>query len=195
MIVAVKCDILTWALDKLGQSRWGIKCDDSSCDIANQYINSLNCEDIIAFRPQGVTDCNNLTVIYNCNFNVLKSTMGVDQNIVTLTFQTGDIVGGVAPFTYEWEFNETHFIASSPINESTLVLTLRPGKQFNTLESKIVMKITDAEGCHDERICYIRNGILLCYHNYISCANPQNLSLTNMVVTCGAPSGLLLSTL
>ena len=66
MTVAVKCNISGLVLYESGRMFYGLKCQDKSLDIAENYLEYLRCPDIVIESCK--TDCDNPPVIFNCNF-------------------------------------------------------------------------------------------------------------------------------
>lgn len=189
MTVAAKCNITGLVLEELSRLFYGFKCKDNSYAIIENYIESLNCEGInleVCFP----SDCKNELVIFNCTFNVVGITSSINGNVVTFSVVT---VGGTTPFTYAWTFEVDDFTLSGAINQSTLVLTLKPGKSFPDLVSQVSVAITDANGCTDIKSCWLDDLAMKCSVNFVPCVNPSNLTLSNPVTYCVAPSSLVVT--
>jgi len=186
--VGVRCNIVDLALARQKAFKWGFG-NTHTIDILENYKQYLNCDDAPP-DPCFTEDCNQEAIIFNCNVNILKASLDTVEDVLTFTFEVGDIVGGKAPFTYLWEYDTTHFFVQGPVNQEQLVLILKPGFDLDILVSELSLTITDADGCRDTKHMWIVNGELI-YWNYVACPNPHSLVVTNKFTYCPAPSNLI----
>jgi len=189
LTVGASCEITGFVLNRLKSLKWGMS-KTYSIDILENYQASLGCEDVLPHPCDTDEDCPDQVIIFNCGINILKASLAIDEDELTFSFEVGDIVGGLSPFEYEWEYDVTHFNASSPTNQQELVLQLKPGKILETLVSKITMHVTDANGCQDTKVAWLKDGELI-WWNYEGCPNPANLVVTPKFTSCPAPSNLI----
>lgn len=192
VVATNKCHITTIALEETSKLFYKVTCKNNSLSILENYIASLSCPDLPLEICSPDDICNNIPIIFNCNFNIIRSTLAINNNLLTFTINTSDYVGGTSPFTYVWDFEEDDFEPAGPINNESIVLVLRPLKDLSQLVSRVAITITDSNGCQDIKVCWLNKGVLKCSTNFIPCANPRNLRLVNLIVTCAAPSNLII---
>lgn len=191
--MAAKCNITTLALEQLSVLQFGGKLCKSNIEaLIENYIEYLDCEeiDLTICNPD---NCKNDPIIFNCNFNVLRITADVTSQIMVFTVGPSDFAGGTAPYTYDWTFEQDDFDSVGPINQDTLLLTVKTGKITELLVSSVKVKITDANGCIDEKLCYLAGGIMRCGTNYAPCSAPSMLAIINNAVHCVRPTGLIVT--
>lgn len=188
MTVAAKCNITGLVLELVGELYYGFKCKDNSYAIIENYLESLQCEDVVpeVCHP---ADCTNDPIIFNCQIGVAGIAVSINGNTVTFT---STIVGGTAPFTYEWSF-ETDDFTSGAINQSSLVLTLKPNKSLEDLVSEVSVTVTDANGCTTTKSCWLVDAAMKCNESFVPCPNPSQLTLLNATTYCVAPSNLIVN--
>jgi hypothetical protein len=189
--VAAKCNIASLVLEKVNAGKWGFDCKESQLGILQNYIQYLAC-DTVSVGECAPQDCKWEATIFNCNFNILKTSLSVSEDNLTFSFQLGDIVGGRQPFTYLWLYDTEDFTVQGPTTQATLLLKLKPGKDLDLLVSRITMKITDADNCYDEKIVWLVNGELINW-NYTACPNPNQLVIANKITYCPPASGLIVT--
>jgi hypothetical protein len=195
MIVAVKCNIASLALENSAKLLYGFSCKDNSIAFIENYIESLACPDII-LEECGSVVCENPVVVFNCVFNVNRIAMQVVEGntvVLTATIGNGDYAGGTPPFTYQWNFDENDFEVTGPINQSQIALTPKDGKEIEDLISKITVTVTDSNGCQSVKSCWVEQGVGKCNDNYVGCTNPSDLVVTDAETYCAAPSNLIIS--
>lgn len=184
-----KCNITGYVLDQLNQLKYGVECSDSSSAIVENYIAYLNCPDV-DLEICHPDDCKNEVVRFSCLINVPVLSGVINSNTITYT---ASIVGGKAPFTYAWSFDQTKFTASGATNQPELSITAKPGLDISTLVASVTLVVTDADGCKDTKTCYLDNSLTKCNPNFVPCVNPSGLSVRNSVTYCLAPSNLRVS--
>lgn len=175
MTVAVKCNITGLVLKETGRMFYGLKCQDNTLGIAENYLAYLNCPEVPI--ESCASDCDNPAIIFNCLFKLATLSAVVQGQTVTLNVTSLNYVGGTAPFTYQWEFNVDDF-TSGATDANQLVLTLRAGKSFSTLVTSVTLTMTDANGCISSKQCWLSFGVLYCNPLYAPCVNPAALSVT-----------------
>lgn len=195
MIVAAKCNITKYALDKLHQIQWGFKPKDKIGDdiILENYLEYLDCSTVKPYicHPD---NCVNETIILVCEVLVEGITYSIAEDNKTVTFSVNSdaITGATEPLTYEWTFDDDDFILASPLDQSLLVLTLQDSKQFEVLVSTVSVKITDVNGCTYTKVCYFVATVMQC-GDYTPCPNPSNLQIINKYVQCAGPQSLVVT--
>jgi|GEM_PF-3157272 len=102
-----------------------------------------NCDNATTCKDYNNTKCSkDLTNSYSIVIPLITYTCGIyDENSITVNF-TGTPLGGLAPYTYAWDFN----------NDGTIdATTQNPSYTFNTTSTgdfTVSLKITDAEGAY-----------------------------------------------
>lgn len=192
--MAAKCNIVKLVSQKLNALIWGISCDEDNVDrsIIRNYIEYLNCDLVVPDECDIDTDCINEPIILTCNDFEISSILATypDKSVLSiiLSVESAAIIGGNSPFSYVWEYNTDDFDISGNTTSDTLALTLKDGKSFETLISKIKVTITDSLGCVAIRECYIIPEIfpvagfgeanLECNTDYEPCVNPKELEVS-----------------
>lgn len=149
------------------------------------YLSSTDC-----FSPSG-EPCSDSSTDFICNMTVTGMDYSVHDDEVTATFNITDLSGYLEPLTYLWEFDTAVFVATSPVNQSTITLKLIQGKQFPYIVTPLTLTITDANRCKVKETCYLVNSNIDCTEDYVPCTNPRDLKIINKYVQCSGPSGLL----
>lgn len=149
----------------------------------SMYLNSSDC--------YSTEPCEETTIDLVCNMAVTGMDFTVHDDEVTATFDVTDLTGYTDPLTYLWTFDTSVFVATSPINQSTITLKLQAGKSFDYVVTPLTLTITDANRCTVTKTCYLVAGTMNCTTGYIPCPNPRELVVTNKFVQCSGPSGLI----
>lgn len=188
--MAVKCDISSIVLQKLGQLYWGTNTEYIDDTILQNYIEYLDCDtvELVECKP---STCTNETQHYICNIQIVKISSSYVQNVVTFFVESTDIINGVKPYSYQWDFEEDDFDNSGPIDTTTAVLTVKASKDRELLVTKIILKITDAIGCEVIKSCYLTPQGMRCETGYKACLPATGLTVRNKITLCVAPRGLL----
>lgn len=192
MIVAVKCNITSLALKKLNELYWGNKYKGVDNLIIENYIYSLSCSGLeMCYTEED--DCSNPTIVLNCNLNIALISNTINQNVITFYIKDTDFTGGLAPFTYQWTYEQSDFDNSGDINVSESVLSVKLGKRLELLVTSISVKVVDANGCIYNKTCYLALSQMQCADDYIPCPNISSLSVINKITNCVMPIGLIVN--
>lgn len=192
--MSVDCNILKYSLSKSRNLLWGTSCLKEDCALINDYIDYLNCDSKSILKPSNkIKQKTNEVIDFTCTTKVLRSRLEVEEDIFTFTFQSGDIVGGTPPYTYQWTFSTSDFEASGPTNKEVLVLKKKSGKDFNLMISEIKVEIVDAEGCRSEKSCWIDKGEYKCHNNFRPCFSPKTLTVESGLKICTRPKTLVVT--
>lgn len=194
MIVAVKCNIATLALENSAKLLYGFGCKDNSFAFIENYIESLDCG--INQELCNAVPCENPVIVFNCIFNVNRISFEIQEGnliILTATVGDGDYAGGTPPFTYEWNFDENDFDVTGAVNQNQIALTPKDDKAIEDLVSQITVTVIDSNGCQSVKSCWIEYGVGKCNENFVGCTNPSDLVVTDAESYCAAPSNLIIS--
>jgi hypothetical protein len=178
--VAVRCNITTDVVNKLAELQWGVKAPSIAENVMINYLEYLGWE-TIGGCPAA---CCNETIHILCEILVNKISYTLVDNIVTFYIADGDIVKGVAPFSYVWDFEEDDFDAAGPIDVEQSVLKVKLGKSPTLLVTKIIVKITDSRGCATTKSCYLTPLGMMCASNYQACLPATRLAVRSNIVVC-----------
>lgn len=192
MIVAAKCNITEFALQVISELRWGIKCKDSSIAIIENYLESLNCSNV-SLIICNEADCTNEPIIFNCNFNIVSISFQLnpsEEEDVIFNISVSDYAGGTAPFTYKWFYDDEIFDILGEDTDEELKLKLKAGQDIALIVTQIGVQITDANGCVDDKECWLTPEGIQCNPNYVPCNNPIGLEVIYEYVACARPSKL-----
>lgn len=189
--MAAKCNITSLALKKLSELYWGAKYNNIDAIILENYAESLNCGQMVICND--VKNCNNDTITFNCNLGITAISKIIDENTVTFYIADGDIIGGLEPFIYQWDYEEDDFDQSGEIDTSEAVLTVKAGKDLSLLVSIVSVMVTDANNCEFIKHCYITPSGMQCANNYAACLNISDLVVNNSITRCVNVSGLIVS--
>lgn len=192
--MAAKCNILGFVLQKLEETQWGIRsCDEVDKPILEDYIGYLECPEVTPPNCYPASPCINETIEVVCDTNINKLTVSVDGAIMIYTVLPTDMVGFTEPLSYEWTFDTAVFVASGPVNDYQLRLSVKPGLDITTLVAPVSVKITDKYGCTSTKQCFFTPAGLQCNINYVPCVNTHNLTIVNTLIQCVGPSGLIIT--
>lgn len=189
-MVVNKCQITKHSIDAINKLYWGINCKNNNDAIYENYIGYLACATVTQSNCYPDT-CLSSTVDFVCNMSVTGIDYTINEDGITATFNINNLTGYKTPLTYLWEFDTNVFTTTSPINGSSIVLTLKDGKSFDTIVTPITLTITDDNGCKVDKTCYVTPSGITCVTNYASCSNPMNLVIENTTVQCAGPIGLI----
>lgn len=189
--MAVKCNIVGLVLNKLYNLQYELECKDYSNDIIENYIEYLDC-DIPGFVPCNIaTDCRDNVTISECRLTVNKIVI-ISRVLNTIVYGV-DLVGGVAPFTYQWIFDTTDFNNSGTVDTNQATLTVKGGKNLALIVSPISVTVTDSEGCKYTKNCTLIPEGLRCNDNYVPCPNISNLQVASKFTYCARPENLVVT--
>lgn len=181
--MAAKCNITSSILQKLAQLKWGVNSNAIDEVIIENYVEQLACDciDLDICHPD---NCINDTIIVTCNVQVAKISNTIVENLVTFYIQDIDLTGGLAPYTYQWSFEQDDFDNSGTVDVNKAVLTVKLGKKPELLVTKITVTITDNNGCKVTKSCYMTPQGMQCLTTYKPCSTITNLKLISKNVTC-----------
>lgn len=146
------CNIVKEMYDRVNRRKFGLLCTDdtSNENFIKSYINRLDCTPIDLSCLKGSNlPCKESTTITACNIIVnVTVTINEDGNYVF----TPTILNGVAPFVYNWIYqnglNNNFWQLISSTNSAVLIL--KPLLLFNgTITSGITLRVLDSVGCFD----------------------------------------------
>lgn len=188
--MGAKCNITSSVIEKFINLQWGIATKNVDGIILENYIEFLACPtlDYIICNP---SDCNNNSISVTCNLSIAKITALIVDKVVTFSILNEDILNGLAPYTYKWEYETNDFDNSGVIDTDKSVLTVKSNKKASLLVTNIKLTITDSNNCIITKSCYLTPQGMQCINTYIPCMTITNLLVTNKRVQCVAPSGLL----
>lgn len=189
--MAAKCNIISLALKKLSELYWGTKYKDIDDIILENYAESLDCGQMVICNE--AIDCSNNVIEFNCSLNIAAIYKIVNENTVTFYIADGDLTGGLAPFKYQWDFEDDDFDQSGELETDQAVLTVKAGKDLDLLVSIISVMVTDANNCEFIKHCYITPSGMQCADDYTACLNVSGLVVSNSTTACVNTSGLIVS--
>lgn len=183
MIVGVKnkCNITGYALEQLNALYFGYQCKDNQSMILENYIQYLSCPTVV-YKTCFPDNCSNPTITNTCNIAIAGISFTKIGSIVTFFIAAEDITGATNPLLYSWGYDSTFFNIGAATNNSTLVLTLKAGVDFDSIVAGITVAVTDHNDCIGNKSCYLVGGDILCTSNYVQCPNILNLSVVSGII-------------
>lgn len=191
--MAAKCNITKLALDSLLQLQYSVRCSKSNVkNLLENYIEYLNCSDVnlTVCEP---SICINDVVSFSCKLRVIALDFVVEDQLLVFSIPSGGIIGASGELTYNWEYDANSFNIVGAMNTEQLILTLKEGKLLSNVVAPIKVTVSDANGCVSEKQCYVAGGVTRCNINYTPCSTPMALTLTNKIVNCARPLGLVVT--
>lgn len=183
--MAVKCNIIDLAQERVRLIKWRFSCRDNSRWIIENYVEYLNCPEV-NLVPCGTVNCQEggSTVSSACTLviNEIAGEVIVDQGRIYFSVLIDGYVGGTLPFSYSWTYNTDDFelVAGATVNEPELRLALKPGRDSSYLNTDINVTITDANGCEVTKGCfYTPSGMECDLSVFTFCPNTRQLEVVN----------------
>lgn len=180
MIVGVnKCNITNIALEEANKLFWGFRCKDSRAIFLENYMQYLKCSTLssVTCYPD---NCVNPTIHNTCNIIINAISFSIVGNVITFFIDPSDLIGATNPLQYAWGYEPDVFdLISTSTNNSTLVVKLKDGIVLDDLVTPTSVVITDANGCHASKLCYLAEGSIICADDYTPCPNITNLVVSN----------------
>lgn len=177
MAVTNKCNITKYALAKYNAMKYGFSCEDVERPILENYIVYLNCAtvNIVVCSPD---NCVNDPIVNTCSLRItdINVDLAEDNPFVDLIFGA-NIVGGNAPFHFQWSYNIDDFDVYGPTDTFSLSLKGKPGKDVSYLNSVLGVTITDRDGCTDTKSCFYTPDQMECADDFIDCPNIIDLTI------------------
>lgn len=186
-----KCNITKFTNIELNKINFGSKYNLSSKEILENYIQFINCPtvNINICYPD---NCNNPTINFTCTIAISAISQTINNRTITFFLDTGSLTNYTNPLQYLWTYDSTVFDITGGLNQSTLVLTLKSGKIYNNLVSPVTLEVIDANDCSVTKSCFLVSEVMQCA-TYTPCDNPRSLSVSNLMVYCVSPSGLIVN--
>lgn len=188
-VAANKCNISTYALGQLNKVRYGVGCNLSHDVFYENYLKYIDCPtvDHLVCFPDECNASSVPTVVFTCSLAITTLNYEYNEDNGQLRFfvNPSDITGKLEPISYNWLYDSDIFDVVGLTNQSQLILTLKPGKQLDTINTSITLAIVDANNCEAVKTCGFGNGELVCTGGtYTICSNTINLVVTNKVTQC-----------
>lgn len=189
MIVAAKCNITKYALEQVRELVYGFRCkkDTNQEAVIENYINHLDCESV-NIETCLAEPCSNEATILDCEDSSITKITQLFPDEIPLTIRdrfytvlAEDVVNLVAPFTYQWEFDESIFeLASGALTDSTIHLKILDDLDPELIIGAVTVTITDALGCSASKTCYETINGTECDIDYEPCPNAKELTVENI---------------
>lgn len=186
-----RCNITSLALCKLKLMQWGFGCNEEEIEekILENYLEYVACPDI-EYVPCHTSICDNPVKHFTCALSAAGLDYTLAPNLLDLTFFIEGLQGGVYPYTYKWEYDQTVFTPSGAVNKETFTVRTNPGVKWDLLSTRIKVTITDIEECTTEIACCLQNRIMECEEECELCLNTYDLRATILDLNCHATDGL-----
>ena len=191
--MAAKCNITKLALDSLLQLQYSVRCSKSNVkNLLENYIEYLNCSDVNLNVCEPAV-CVNEVVTFSCKLKVVAFDFVSEDQMLLFSIPSGGIIGAIGDLQYEWGYDALSFNLVGAMNSNQLILTLKEGKLLSNVVAPVKVTVTDSNGCVSEKQCYVAGGTTKCNVNYTPCSTPMALTLSNKIVNCAKPIGLVVT--
>lgn len=199
--MAVKCNIAKQALDKYQLKQWGfakdVKIDRS---ILFNYLEYIKCEGVEIIPCEDDSDCAKAVltnkVVKRCNMNLISMSVDVlgEDNQLVFSLKVGNVINGTPPYVYQWiwDTDKLELVEGESTDEEVKIKPIGDA-DVSLMMFPIILQVTDANGCSDEKTCYYTPSGMKCNNNYVPCYPLENLVVSMINIPCYPVNNLIVN--